>query len=171
MNLLTADVIFKGVKSGVANYTFNYLNFKSLFEGYQHVVNYSWNPKHINIETQGFNTSGSGADSKSNYLKLSQLVRLKSNIGNIGAKYDVEDNRLNYPLADSIAVSSVELNKYEIFVENPDSINLKYRLWHNVKHLSIPIQNRMTAYSITTEDGASLKLNRKIHSLNLSFYL
>ena len=26
----------------------------------------------------------------------------------------------------------------------------------------------MTTYSITTEDGASLKLNRKIHSLNLS---
>ena len=31
MNLLTADVIFKGAKSGTANYTFNYLNFKSLF--------------------------------------------------------------------------------------------------------------------------------------------
>ena len=36
-------------------------------------------------------------------------------MGNIGVKYDVEDNRLNYSLADSIAVSSVELNKYEIF--------------------------------------------------------
>jgi len=168
MNLLSADVLFKGVKSGLANYAFNYLNFKSLYEGYQHMVNFSWNPKYVNIETQGFNTSGRGSDSKSDYFKLDQLVRLKSRIGNVGVKYEIENNQMKYNATDSLATTSVELSKYEVFVENPDSIKVKYRLWHNVKNLSLPIQNRMTAYSITSEDGASLKFNQKSHTLNLS---
>lgn len=168
MNLLSADLTFKGVKSSFANYTLNYLNFKSQFEGYQHLFNYKWNAKHVDIETQGFNTTGKGIASKSNYFKLTQLVRLKSNWGNIGAKYDVENNKMNYFLVDSLAATSVGLDKYEFFVENPDSVNVKYRLWHNVKQVSIPVQNLMSAYSTTTEDGVSLKFNQKNHTLNFN---
>jgi hypothetical protein len=168
MNLLSADVSFKGARSGLANYTFNYLNFKSLYEGFQHLGTLNWNTKYLDIETQGFNTSGRAINSNTDYFKWDQLVRLKSRIGNVGVKYETEKNLMKYTATDSLATTSLELGKYEVFVENPDSIKVKYRFWHNVKSLSLPIQNAMTDFSTTSEEGASLKFDRKAHSLNFS---
>jgi len=168
MNLISTDVLFDFLKFGKANYVFNYLDFKSKYTGSQHVVNLKSNSKFFDVETQGLSTHTNGSASNSNYSKLSQLLKGKSTWGNLGAKYDMEYNSLTYIGLDSMAPSSLKLHKYELFIENPDSLPVNYKLWYNVKQLSTPSVLIFNQFSKTSEQGLLVKYMQNKHSLSIN---
>lgn len=168
MNLISTDVLFDFLKLGKVNYVFNYLDFQSKYTGTQHVLNLKSNTKFFDIETQGLSTLANGNVSNSSYSKLTQLFKGKSKWGNIGVKYDMEYNCLSYIGLDSMAPSSLKLHKYELFVENPDSLPVIYKLWYNVKQLSTPSNAIFNQFSKTSEQGLLLKYIHDKQSISIN---
>jgi hypothetical protein len=168
LNLITADLLFENNKFGVANYTFNYLDYFEQFKGNQHLWNLRFIQKHINVEAIGSQTTGKGLGFNSNYFKNTSIACLKSRYINIGGKIDNEINMAKLIQEDSLMISSLNLSKYELFIQNPDSAKIKFRFWHNYKELKTPFQNSLTNFSNTTEDGASINIISKKHTIEIN---
>lgn len=168
LNLITTDLSYENRKIGFANYIFNYLDYSEQFKGNQHLWNLRSMQKHLDIEAIGSQTMGKGLGFTSNYFKNLSVVRFKNRYFNIGGKMDNELNIAKLMEEDSLMTSSINLSKYELFLQNQDSAKIKFRFWHNYKELKTPFQNSLTHFSNTTEDGASINITSKKHTIEIN---
>lgn len=168
LNIVTTDILYEHQSNGFASYNFNYVNYRTQFEGIQHSWNTLWNKKRFDIASNGINTEGNGKSYHSKNFKHKHTSRIKLNYLNIGFTLDGEQNKIIKKNTDSIGNNSFELLRTEIFIQNPDSAKLKFKLWHSNKNLSTPILNKISYYSNTKEYGVNLILEKKKHTLNMN---
>ncbi len=168
LNLLTASFLFENPLLGSANYTFNYLDYYLQFKGIQHQIVTNLSKKYIDFVTDANLTKGDGFGFQTDFIKQSTMTKLKTKIFSVGGKIDNEYALSTQTITDSLLSTSVNVYKYELFIQNHDSATLKYRLWHNYKTMNVPFQNKLSYFSNTSEDGMLLNIKSKTHSLDFS---